>query len=51
MDALASPIGAVAIARHVLRETLSEVLRVELAPPDGAEAASAAPHVPPSRAR
>ena len=50
-DALASPIGAVAMARHVLRETLSEGLRVELAPPAGAPAASATPHVPPSPAR
>jgi bacterioferritin-associated ferredoxin len=28
-DALASPIGAVAMARHVLRETISEEIRVE----------------------
>ena len=35
-DALASPVGAVAIARHALRETLSEGLRVELTSPAGA---------------
>lgn len=29
-DALASPVGAVAIARHALREALSETVRVEL---------------------
>ena len=35
-DALASPIGAVAIARHALREALSDTVRVELeAPPPG----------------
>ena len=50
-DALASPIGAVAIARHALRDTLSEGMRVELAPPADALGASGGPHVPPSRAR
>ena len=32
-DALASPIGATSLARHALREALSETARVELAPP------------------
>jgi bacterioferritin-associated ferredoxin len=50
-DALASPIGAVAIARHALRDTLSEGVRVELAPSADALGASGGPHVPPSRAR
>ncbi len=38
-DALASEIGAIALARHVLRETISEGLRVEPGPPaEGPEA-------------
>ncbi len=31
--ALASPVGAVAVARHALRESLSDTVRVELAAP------------------
>ena len=38
-DALASEIGAIASARHAVRETISEGLRVEPAPPgEGTEA-------------
>ncbi len=33
VDALASPVGAVALARHALRETIAEDLRVELYAP------------------
>jgi bacterioferritin-associated ferredoxin/NifU-like protein involved in Fe-S cluster formation len=50
VDALMSEIGAVAMARHHLRETLGEAVRVELAPPGAGEGAARA-HVGPATAR
>ena len=49
-DALASEIGAVAMARHALREVLGETLRVELVGHPAAGPA-VAPHVREGRAR